>query len=311
MGAPRPPAKFMPMQIEWRAGVSGSCFHAVGLLAAGKQPVIEGVAEALAGPTAAISAFLHRYAIPSEPIWRRLAATSISIESNRDLARAVLQARVAREHLEHRVALLAGLITDAELAYLRAFPNLLDELELRSRPLREQWDAYGPGLLHSIGRRTDRGLVVDSARVALVQPFAGGGGAAFPEINTVAFEAVLANPSPRLPEVVRLAWLLSTLGADLPDFTGLLGADRAREVVAAAMLPAVLAAASQDVEIVAPADDLSAYALQTWQVELPRADAAVVIDRWFEFSRTRQTPWNVALKGLEGLLFDETEPTAD
>lgn len=295
----------MSLRIAWRAGASASCFYAVERLAAGKVPATDAVRRALAEPTAALLAYFRQCGLPPEPVFRQLAARSASIEGNRELARTVLAKVAGHEAAESRAPLLAGLISDAELAYLRAFPDLLDELELRSRPLREQWEAYGPGLLHAVGKRTDRRLLVDEATVVVVQPYAGGGGAAYPEVNVAAIEAVLANPNPRLPEVVRLAWLLGTLGADLPDFVELLDGERATTVVAAALLPAVLDAAAE-LELVRPDDDLTAAAAAAWELQLPNASAAAKLGPWLAFSREQQAPWGIALKGLERLLFDET-----
>src|SRR5690606_23019649 len=92
----------------------------------------------------------------------------------------------------------------------------LEELELRSAPLREQWEARGGGLLATLARLTTAGLVPEMADVILVHPVLGGGGAAHWQYNSVQFEAVLANPLAELPEVLRLGWLLAQLNFDLP-----------------------------------------------------------------------------------------------
>ncbi len=294
----------MSLRIEWRAGVSASCFHAVRMLAAGKTPAVDDVRRALAEPTAALLDELQRSGLPVDAVLRQLAARSAFIEGNRELARTVLVKVAGHEAADSRAPLLAGLLSDAEQAYSRAFPDLLDELELRSRPLREQWEAYGPGLMHAVGKRVAPGLLVDEATVALVQPSAGGGGEAFPETNLVVFEAVLANPLPQLPEVVRLAWLSATLGADLPDFVELLDARRAQTVVAAAVLPAVLEAAGY-LELVRPTDALVPTAAEAWAFSLPHPAAAAKLQPWLAFSRDSQAPWGIALKGLERLLFEE------
>jgi hypothetical protein len=200
--------------------------------------------------------------------------------------------------------LTAGLLTACEQAYFQAFPSLLDELDLRSRPLRELWEACGPGMLFSVGKRTDRRLLADEATVVLVQPFAGGGGTSHAPYNLVTIEAVLTNSLPQLPETVRLAWLLSTLNADLPEFVELLKPGTASTVMQLAMLPAVLEAAA-DVEAVRPADGLLATAAEAWQVPRPAgAQTLEIVEKWWSFSRQAQAPWNVSLTALEHLLLE-------
>ena len=100
----------------------------------------------------------------------------------------------------------------------RAFPNLLDDLSLRLLPLREQWEVHGPLLLQNMARWTDPRVVVAEARIVLVHPALGGGGAAHIPFNNVHIEAVLTNPVPELPENLRLVWLLAQLSLDLPAF---------------------------------------------------------------------------------------------
>ena len=126
-------------------------------------------------------------------------------------------------------------------------PKLLDELELRAGPLREQWEGRGPGLLAGICRLTEPGILVERADVLVVYPVAGGGGTAHREHNAVSIEAVLANPLPQLPEVARLAWLIAQLNLDLPRYTETLRGSR--RVAALATIPPTLAAAA-DVELV-------------------------------------------------------------
>lgn len=94
-----------------------------------------------------------------------------------------------------------------------AFGGQADELAARVRPLCEQWDARGPGLMRMLDRQAGP-IGVARATVALTLPVVGGHGVALPAANAVLFEAVLANPLPELPEVLRLAWLLAQLGAD-------------------------------------------------------------------------------------------------
>jgi hypothetical protein len=230
----------------------------------------------------------------------------VTIDANRELALSALTKVVGRGRGGPHVERLAGLLTGVEQAYFRAFPQLADELDLRSRPLRELWEAHGPGLLAAVGRLTDKRLIPDEATAAVVQPFAGGGGAAYAPCNTLTIEAVLANSLPRLPETLRLAWLAAQLNADLPDFVELLPPGTSEQTVALAMLPAVLDAAA-DLELVRPADELLPEAVDGWEAPLPAGGQTIaVVGNWWRTHRASPAPFNVALTALERLLREAT-----
>ena len=92
-----------------------------------------------------------------------------------------------------------------------------DELPLRIGPLREQWNARGPGLLRRLvlqalqaGWQEHSDEESDEPqRIVIVPPVTGGGGWASGRQSVVLFEGLLANPWRELPETVRLAWLLA------------------------------------------------------------------------------------------------------
>lgn len=90
------------------------------------------------------------------------------------------------------------------------WPRLAEELPLRAGPLREQWEARGPGLLRRVQRLWHDDWRIDAARIALVYPVFGGGGVALSG-SVVAFEAMLYNGVSALPEILRLGWLLAQL----------------------------------------------------------------------------------------------------
>jgi len=185
-------------------------------------------------------------------------------------------------------------------AFLRHAPGLVDELELRTGPIRDQWEARGPGLLAMLRRLTEPEVAPERAEIVLVRPVTGGGGEAFPPYNSVLLEAVLTNSVSELPEVVRLAWLWSQLSFDLPKYFETLGHTRITSVGKLALVPAVLAAASEVELARCDAETISA-ALDTWGVA---ASPELLLDWWTTYQESR-TPWIVALAGLERLLAGE------
>ena len=83
------------------------------------------------------------------------------------------------------------------------------ELQLRLRPLREHWEARGPGMLGRVGDLLPWLDIPSQVTVRLINPQVGGAGRVL-DSGEIEFEAVLANPLPFLPEVVRLSWLIAT-----------------------------------------------------------------------------------------------------
>ena len=141
-----------------------------------------------------------------------------------------------------------------------------------------------------------------------MQPVAGGGGRAHIHFNTVRIEAILTNPNSQLPEVVRLAWMLSQLNLDLPDYQGTLTRDRTEVVGALALLPVVLSA-GEEVELVR--NDLATLvaAINGWEcldrADLKEKDLNEIANNllvWWETYQSARPRWSVALAALDRML---------
>ncbi len=239
---------------------------------------------------------------PRQALLEELASFASEYDSNREL----VTRAVARLHLPPRdpalLVRLAGAIGDLERVLQQAQPNLAEELALRCGPLREQWEARGPGLLREVARLTEPEAVPAAAEIVLVSPYVGGHGVAHPGQNRVTFEGVLFHPTPALPEPVRLAWLLAQLSADLPRYAELLPAGRAAATFALAMLPATLAAA-ESVELVASEETNLAMALEVWgMAALLPGDAATTLGDWWSVWLDQPVRWPVAVAALDRLL---------
>lgn len=116
----------------------------------------------------------------------------------------------------NRSSVIAAL-SDAQTLFAERPGWRSTDLRLRIGPLREQWEARGPGLLRQVvlralkhgWREREDGSADEPQRVIVVAPVTGGGGWACPARNVVVFEGLLANPWRQLPEIARLAWLLA------------------------------------------------------------------------------------------------------
>jgi hypothetical protein len=184
---------------------------------------------------------------------------------------------------------------------------LIDELSLRGRPLMEQWDTRGRGLLLQLARSTEENVLAGAAEVTLVYPVVGGNGISHHSLNAVTFEAVLTNPVEQLPEVVRLAWLLAQLNVDLPMYADHVSAELRDVVGQWALVPAVLAAAEY-VELASLSAERVGMALVAWRLVDPTATDELVagpsdtLINWWKTYQDCRTPWAVALGALEQML---------
>jgi hypothetical protein len=293
------------MQLRWIASTRASWAHAAAAIASGETLVDAQIAEQLAPPVAMVQKWLDEQGVPPA-FWDHLPALATGIDRNDALALVALTKTVGRGRATEIASWLTALLREIEVHWLRLFPELTEQLGLRAQPLREQWEARGPGLLRTIGNWTEAGLLIEQADVALVQPALGGGGCAQLAYNSVRIEAVLTNPIEELPEVARLAWLLAQLNLDLPMYRELLTAaptafapDR---IGALAVLPPTLAAAAE-VDLLRFEPATMRLAIHRW-TGIDR-DVNVVAENllaWWETYRASRPPFAVALRALGEML---------
>jgi hypothetical protein len=299
------------VELRWKVNDSASCFHAAAALAGGRTLVDTELAVAIEPTLAGLLLDCREQAIDGAKLLELLAMLGAEIDNNQRLARTALSKLDGYQVADTAAAALARHITALESAYLKLRPQVAQELTLRSGPLQMQWEARGSGLLKQIERLTDPLLVPAGATVILVQPVLGGAGAALVPFNLVRIEAVIADPHPALPEIVRLAWLLAQLNLDLPIFEEqaapageqTIARDRLFELGALALLPVVLTGA-QEIELIRDASAAVAPALQTWKLaEAGAAESlAGVLLAWWKTYHVSRPPWGVALAALQQLL---------
>ncbi|MCL6501825.1 MAG: hypothetical protein K6T86_04010 [Pirellulales bacterium] len=252
------------MNIRWLVSPMASAVYAARCLAAGRPLIDPQLAEELAAPLAELTAALTEEGVPPA-WWGHALPLAAGISEPRQLAQMALTKTVGRARAEVLAARLARPLRELVRAYLGQFADLAEELELRSGPLRQQWEARGPGLLAAVCRLVDPQLLAPQAEVVLVKPVLGGHGLAHLIYNSVTFEAVLANPHEELPEVVRLGWLLASLHLESGRFGERLPQGRLERIGPLAMVPPVLAAA-RECELVGDPATLLSRALVLWRL---------------------------------------------
>lgn len=289
----------MAIEPRFIVSTSASSLHAAAAMLGGATLVDSKVSEALAGEVEGLAGDLAVVGLATGLFFEHAVPLAVRFDAPRAWAEVLVTKTLGPRQGDDAIAgRLARRLVTLEAAFQRANPQALEELELRSEPLREQWAARGPGLMTTLARLTADEAIVAEADVILVQPALGGGGAAHPKYNSVSIEAVLVNPMSELPEVVRLGWLLAQLNLDLPKYEEVLPRDRLLEVGPLAMVPPVLAA-SQEVELARLDEPTLVAALAAWNT--PAAEPAKLIE-WWETCQSTSVSWAVAIAALDRML---------
>ena len=292
-------------QIRFRSSVAASCLHIAACRSAGLPAADGQLAAATAEPVDAVLRELESVGWPEGQALPLLASLACEFPTYRELLQRC-DARLRGVGQQDDLSRLAAALAALELAVKAVDPRLAAELPLRERPLREQWEARGPGLLLYVAKQTEPQFVAESAEAVLVAPYVGGHGLAHAATNRVTFEAVLANPVAELPETVRLAWLAGQLNGELPRYVERLNAPANRELtVALAAVPPVLAAA-EFVELASCDEATFALALESWHIPVEPQTTAAVLWQWWSTYLDSATAWPIALAALEQMLAGAT-----
>lgn len=267
------------------------------------EPAGEALLAPLRPAAEGVNACLKALGLEPEWAWHRLLTAAAQWESNVELVSGFLRRAVgASGHNPAIASRLVAEVSSLEAALDRAAPDLAKELSLRIGPLRDQWEARGPGVMRRLARTTDPALPPEQATVAIVAPLKGGGGTALLASNTVVMEGVLTNGDPQLPEVLRLAWLVAQLNLDLPQFSEEISPPRLLQLAPLALLPPILEA-GEYVELIEPSPTRLARAIDSWTPRLgPSAEVADILAHWWEAHLEHSVPWRIALSGLDRLL---------
>ena len=205
--------------------------------------------------------------------------------------------------------LLLDLTDRVESTVREIAPQLDEQLRLRIGPIQQHWDGYGNAILAHLHRMIGLPRRSGSLTILAVQPLVEGDGQACPPARTLFIEALLTNVLPDLPEILRLAWLVSHIST-WPDtidprfetgnsrMSSVLRQRRFRDIQSLALIPAILAAA-EIVEIARCDHATIALALDQFSPRQPEsADLANVLMHWWETLLQTKPDWSVALTAL-------------
>jgi len=308
-------------RLRWFPGDRLSPIHAARCFAMGSPAVDESICVAIATP---MSEFIGRLAgveIDPSTFWTRLVSVSAAGDTDIVACREGLTAAGCSSlSIDVTASSLVTHLAEIRRAYQQRYPKLAEQLTLRGRPIREQWDGYSAGLLKRIGKQTHASFLPKTVSAMLLSPYRGGDGGLDASAGRVWIEAVLANPFPEIPEVLRLVWFVAQVGLIDAFSTG--SADshgdpwvppaRLPRVAALAMLPIVLEAGHYLEMISTPPGELPLLFPKTasaWRLSVDDQTLDALENWWMQFLDL-QTPPPVALKALDRMLFATSDEPA-
>jgi hypothetical protein len=297
-------------RIRWEISDKLSPLHAARCWAAGLRGIDPALNEKVAQPLAELTKRLAALEVDLETFWSRLVATGATGATDQDACRlALVSAGLGELTFDTSASAILNGLADTRLAYQERYPKSSQQLSLRARPIREQWDGYGAGLLRRIAKKTHESFIPKTVTCVLLSPYRGGDGNCDPTTATLWMEAVLTNPVATVPEVLRLVWLITRIGIGarvLPiEGGGAAGENpmRAATVLALASLPVVLDAAcylemTQSPTVTAALID---SAIQAWFGPM-ESTVVETVEKWWSQSEQLNPPFPVALKALDRML---------
>lgn len=288
------------MNLQWTFNIHVSTYHAAWCLTHYRdccQPTSPGLQQA----ADELARYVDQTQVPGGRFWEQLLTLSASVDTSQSLAER-LSVRLGHNSPQHSASLAAAL-RSCRREFEAAYPKYASDMPLRERPLRQVWEGHGAGLLRLVEKGMGESLV-EHAQIVLVQPLLGGMGYAHLATNRIHLEAILTNADPRLPESLRVAWLLSQLDLERPVFSELLNTHRLRCVAGMATLPLVLHA-GEELELCGCSQELLTAAIDLWRVDTLQLDAstaAAIVATWWETYAESRPTWRIALTGLDQML---------
>lgn len=292
--------------LTWRTHLMASAIHAADLVRRRRPNLDPALVDVLDEPVAKLDAALQEDYTPVEPFWQRVLQAAADADAATPLADIALTKLLGHLESRSKVSRVASFLQLIRVEFQRFYPQHHDLLARTSQPIRKAWSTFGAGLLGQMVNWTDRDLLVESATVVVVPTFGGGVGRAFLSNNRVHLEVYETEPDAVLPEVLRLAWLLSQLNLDLPQFSERIEPGRRELAFQLAMIPIALKA-GEILELTSKADKSAlARAAERWVFPDDGGRWVSVLAEWWDVYETMRPSWPEALRALDHLLGEAT-----
>ena len=130
------------MQFRWKASFSATCLHAAASIHEGLPIADHELASTLLDEVENLDRELKACSLSAEQAFPLLISLAAEYENNRELVEVAVTRLLGKSSLNDvLVSKLAGSVASLENALLQKTPQLVEELAVRGRPLREQWEA--------------------------------------------------------------------------------------------------------------------------------------------------------------------------
>lgn len=238
--------------------------------------------------------------VPAEAFLDHVVPLSFTTPNHRELAERVLVKTIGRAETGMRLNRFHGVVIEIMAAADKLVPAAKNSPA--SGFLQQKWGLHGAGLLAGISNLSEPAVLVEAADIVLVDQAANIVGRAYSPYNLVCVTNVTEDTSPELPEVVRLAWLLSLLNLDLPRYAEQVRLNPQATVAALAMLPLALQA-SQMIELGTCDVSMIRQAVADWlPFEDNRDRKADTLNQWWDVYQSTRPHFAASLAALDQLL---------
>lgn len=295
-------------KIQWVAHPELSAAHAAYLVATRAPCNDPKTEQTLIQPVTEANNRLFSASVDVGQFWQQYLLQVLSdVPMEQACGVALLAAGANEMQVEQTSKAVANRLGDARLAFTNRYPKLAEQLDLRARPLRERWETYGPGLLNQVGKqiwgdRPPADWWMPQVTALMVQPMRGGDGGYDASGARLWLEAMLTDVDPRVPEVLRVAWLVTSMAIDnyARGTSGELSLMRPWSLVS---VPLVLNA-GRELELLRGEELPTNEAMKLWH--FADEEVAATVSQWWAVQADSTAPLPARLKRLDEMLPDRS-----
>lgn len=295
-------------KIQWVSHPELSAAHAAYLVATRVDCNDQKTEQLLIQPVTEVNNRLFASAVDVSRFWQQYLLQILSdVPMTQACGIALLSAGANEMQVDQTTKAIVNRLGDARLAFNNRYPKLVEQLDLRARPLRERWETYGPGLLNQVGKQIwgdgpPEEWWMPNVTALMVQPMRGGDGGCDTSGSRLWLEAMLTDVDQRVPEVLRVAWLVTSMAIDLyaRETSGDLRLMRPWSLVS---VPLVLSAA-RELELVRGDELPIREAMKLWH--FGDDEVAEVVSQWWDGQADSTDPMPARLKRLDEMLPDRS-----
>jgi hypothetical protein len=288
------------VNLRWVAAPELSAAHATYVVATGAPCIDQRIEQLLLGSVTDINNRLVTASIDMAQFWKEYFNQVVAqTEMGEACTRALMTAGCSELQVEQTAKAITRRLGDARQAFQKKFPKLAEQLELRAKPLHDRWDTVGPGLLREVERQIwanspPPGWWPPRVNLWMVQPIRGGDGGFDSDDTSLWMEAMLTDVDPRVPEVLRIVWLMTRLAID--QHTRNKSGESALSLPWSLVSVPIVLTAGAELELFGGRLPIRA-AMELWR--FGDAGTAKILEIWWDQHTREPAPLPVALKLLQ------------